>query len=182
MDEEVAKFEETILFFADAYNHHGLGSGDIFGSIGPLSDSVSVLSPDETTPELISADSTSSSGVSSRDPSPRIRSPSFSYRLRQMLGIAARLRNAQEEEDDSSLVMKRDDVQDAEGIAALPTIVPTEKVRDDFLEAWQIEAARVDRSVRILPGVKKLMDSIPDGRYAVATSGAKTYGETSRFL
>lgn len=185
MDEEVAKFEETILFFADAYNHHGLGSGDIFGSIGPLSDSVSVLSPDETTPELISADSTSSSGVSSRDPSissPRFRSPSFSYRLRQMLGIAARLRNAQEEEDDSSLVMKRDDVQDAEGIAALPTIVPTEKVRDDFLEAWQIEAARVDRSVRILPGVKKLMDSIPDGRYAVATSGAKTYGETSRFL
>ena len=43
------------------------------------------------------------------------------------------------------------------------------------LEAWQIEAAAVDRSVRILPGVKKLMDSIPKGKYAVATSGARTY-------
>ena len=48
-----------------------------------------------------------------------------------------------------------------------------------LLEAWQIEAAAVDRSVRILPGVKKLMDSIPEGRYAVATSGARTYGKPS---
>ena len=46
-----------------------------------------------------------------------------------------------------------------------------------LFEAWQVEAAAVDRSVRILPGVKKLMDSIPEGRYAVATSGAKTYGK-----
>lgn len=32
-----------------------------------------------------------------------------------------------------------------------------------------------DKSVRILPGVRALIDSLPDGRYAVATSGAKTY-------
>lgn len=51
------------------------------------------------------------------------------------------------------------------------------KTRRDELEAWQIEAASVDRSVRILPGVKRLMNSIPAGRYAVATSGAKTYGK-----
>ncbi|EJF63231.1 Aldo/keto reductase [Dichomitus squalens LYAD-421 SS1] len=44
-----------------------------------------------------------------------------------------------------------------------------------LFEAWQVEAAAVDRSVRILPGVKKLMDSIPEDRYAVATSGAKTF-------
>ena len=49
--------------------------------------------------------------------------------------------------------------------------------KKDVFAAWQIEAAAVDRSVRILPGVKGLMDSIPEGRYAVATSGAKTYGE-----
>jgi len=41
--------------------------------------------------------------------------------------------------------------------------------------AWQIEACAVDRSVQILPGVKRMIDSIPSGRYAVATSGAKTY-------
>ncbi len=47
-------------------------------------------------------------------------------------------------------------------------------------DAWQIESCAVDRAVdravRVLPGVKKLMDSLPEGRYAVATSGAKTYG------
>jgi hypothetical protein len=43
----------------------------------------------------------------------------------------------------------------------------------------ELEAAEVDRAVRILPGVKALLESIPEGRYAVATSGAKTYG-TSR--
>ena len=41
---------------------------------------------------------------------------------------------------------------------------------------WELEAAVVDRAVRILPGVKALLESIPEGRYAVATSGAKTYG------
>ena len=48
--------------------------------------------------------------------------------------------------------------------------------KEHQLEAWQIEAAAVDRSVRILPSVKRIMGSIPKGRYAVATSGAKTYG------
>lgn len=31
-----------------------------------------------------------------------------------------------------------------------------------------------NKSVRILPGVRRLIDSLPSGRYAVATSGAKT--------
>ena len=38
-------------------------------------------------------------------------------------------------------------------------------------EAEQLE----DMSVRILPGVRELIDSLPLGKYAVATSGAKTY-------
>lgn len=48
----------------------------------------------------------------------------------------------------------------------------------DRSNKWELEleAARVDRAVRILPGVKALIESIPVGRYAVATSGAKTYG------
>lgn len=33
----------------------------------------------------------------------------------------------------------------------------------------------VDRSVKILPGVRRMIDAIPEGRYAVATSGATTY-------
>ena len=47
----------------------------------------------------------------------------------------------------------------------------------DASEAWKIEAAAVNRSIKILPGVKRMIESIPDGRYAVATSGAKTYGK-----
>jgi hypothetical protein len=48
----------------------------------------------------------------------------------------------------------------------------------DRSNEWELElgAAEVDRAVRILPGVKALLESIPEGRYAVATSGAKTYG------
>lgn len=32
-----------------------------------------------------------------------------------------------------------------------------------------------DKSVKILPGVRRIIDALPEGRYAVATSGAKTY-------
>ncbi|CAH7669102.1 HAD-like domain-containing protein [Phakopsora pachyrhizi] len=33
----------------------------------------------------------------------------------------------------------------------------------------------IDKSIKILPGVKRLIDSLPADRYAVATSAAKTY-------
>ena len=58
------------------------------------------------------------------------------------------------------------------GLAALGN------AREDRSNEWEfdLEAAEVDRAVRILPGVKALLESIPEGRYAVATSGAKTYG------
>jgi len=42
---------------------------------------------------------------------------------------------------------------------------------DDAEEAEKLE----DMSVRILPGVRRMIDSLPTGKYAVATSGAKTY-------
>ena len=60
--------------------------------------------------------------------------------------------------------------------------LPLTKEEKHSLQAWQIEAAAVDRSVRILPGVKKMIASIPEGHYAVATSGAKTYGELPFYL
>ena len=69
-------------------------------------------------------------------------------------------------------------IEDVKDVNA-PVAWRMELQKKHMFEAWQIEAAAVDRSVRILPGVKRLMDSIPEGRYAVATSGAKTYGESS---
>lgn len=49
------------------------------------------------------------------------------------------------------------------------------RIVHDHLEAWQDEAAAVDRNVCILSGVKDMLDSILVGRSAVTTSGAKTY-------
>jgi hypothetical protein len=61
----------------------------------------------------------------------------------------------------------------ADGLAIALSVV-----RGDGSNEWELEleAVEVDRAVRILPGVKALLESIPEGRYAVATSGAKTYG------
>lgn len=56
-----------------------------------------------------------------------------------------------------------------------PKTVTFEELQEDIEEAWDLEEL-VDRSVQILPGVRRMIDSIPEGRYCVATSGAKTYG------
>ena len=40
-------------------------------------------------------------------------------------------------------------------------------------EAWEAEEDAVDMSVRILPGVRAMIDALPEGKYAV--------GETSQF-
>ncbi|KAJ7063372.1 hypothetical protein C8F01DRAFT_1229941 [Mycena amicta] len=47
-------------------------------------------------------------------------------------------------------------------------------------KAWELEAATVNRSVKILPGVRRMLSSIPKDRYAVATSGARTYADDAR--
>ncbi|ORY26278.1 HAD-like domain-containing protein [Naematelia encephala] len=44
-----------------------------------------------------------------------------------------------------------------------------------FEDEDEEEEKLLDMSVRILPGVRELIDSLPEGKYAVATSGAKTY-------
>lgn len=87
-----------------------------------------------------------------------------------MLSIAARLRVHDEEHFPET-------IEDEDAVQTVMNATETnQKAQQHTLEAWQLEAASVDRSVRILPGVRKMIDSLPAGRYAVATSGAKTYG------
>ncbi len=57
--------------------------------------------------------------------------------------------------------------QDTVGVA----ITDDSPFDDDGEEADKL----MDMSVRILPGVRELIDCLPTGKYAVATSGAKTY-------
>ncbi|KIY71934.1 HAD-like protein [Cylindrobasidium torrendii FP15055 ss-10] len=156
MDDEVTKFEESILFFADAYKSHGPGSRR----------NSMALSSGAATPALSNGSSEAISRASFAQPPPGAqdgRRPSFATRLGSALGMSAIPEPAVyeptfEEEDDEIWGDEWDP-----------------KAYEHFMSAWQIEAAQVDRAVQILPGVKELISCLPEGRYAVATSGAKTY-------
>lgn len=164
MDSEVQAFEESILYFADAYNLHGPGSRQNSPMSTPAASA-------DTTPALTPANSNPSSRNSSRASSfvgglqslaAFRRRPSFLHRVSSLLAMTpdrARIAESTVEEDEESTFIQ-DDKQS--------------KIHQ--LQAWQVEATAVDRSVRILPGVKRMIESVPAGRYAVATSGAKTYG------
>lgn len=164
MDDEVTKFEETILFYADAYHRYGHGSKSATPAyIGSPSDSP--FSSGLATPALTPGPSYPPSRASSISHS-QTRRPSFS-RLNTLLAMSSvRVRDYSE----------IDEGIEEENLEPIREVENWKEKQDrHVLEAWQIEAASVDRSVRILPGVRRMMDSIPAGRYAVATSGAKTY-------
>ena len=161
MDAEVQAFEESILFFADAYTKHGPGSRND-----------SPIDSTDGTPSLTPASSAPSSQPASRASSfsfnqfGSLRRPSFLTRLTGLLSMTSLPEREVAVFDDPIMEERHQELIQQEEI----------KLRKDQLEAWQIEASAVDRSVQILPGVKRMISSIPDGRYAVATSGAKTYG------
>ncbi|GLB38766.1 putative HAD-like protein [Lyophyllum shimeji] len=166
MDKEVQKFEETILYFADAYNLHGPGSQPssrpASGAATPWTDSSEPATP-ALSPGSSAASSRHSSVSMPRRPSFR----SFANRLSHMLRMTRVAPSEARILDDEP----EDDGEDR--IESYPVV--DEKTDKDTVDAWRLEAANVDRSVKILPGVKRLMDSIPRDRYAVATSGARTY-------
>ena len=173
MDAEVQAFEKSILFFADAYARHGPGSRASSSAPTPP-----LATPSSSDDESSASSTSSLSSASSRAPSfgarvrttsGRSRRPSFARRLSNRLRVVA----AGESALDSAID------EESEGEDASAKDIPIAAAVELQLKAWQVEAAAVDRSVRILPGVKRLMGSIPDGRYAVATSGAKTYGKST---
>ncbi|KAH9931644.1 HAD-like protein [Epithele typhae] len=166
MDGEVQAFEESILYFADAYHKHGPGSLP-----------TSPVSSGAATPALSSASgSTPSSRTSSRAPSfagnlaqlAAIRRPSFLSRVSSLLSMAPAIPEGDAATFEDPIIEEGDEETECQEWRE-------RAVKQHQLEAWQLEACAVDRSVRILPSVKRIMDSIPKGRYAVATSGAKTY-------
>ena len=164
MDDEVTAFEESILYFADAYNKHGPGSQP-----------ATPIDSGATTPALTPTSSAPSSRAASRASSfvggianlTSIRRPSFLSRLSGLLTMSAVQEGEEATFDDPIMEEQHQEMVERES-----------KLNKHQLQAWQLEAAAIDRSVRILPGVKKMISSIPEGHYAVATSGAKTYGES----
>jgi len=163
MENEVQAFEESILFFADAYNKHGPGSrqNSPIASPGGSGSSTPALTPSGSAPSSRNSSRASSFAGGLSNLTAFRRRPSFMHRVSSLLMMTgadrARVADSTVEEDTESV------------------FEPTKEEKIHQLEAWQAEATAVDRSVRILPGVKRMISSIPDGRYAVATSGAKTY-------
>lgn len=164
MDDEVQAFEESILFFADAYNMHGPGSQPATpvdsGATTPALSTPASSAPSSRVPSRAASFASPLSALNS------IRRPSFLSRVSGLLSMSA----VQEHEE----AVFEDPQMDENHRQMLEQET---KAGKHALQAWQLEAAAVDRSVRILPGVKRMISSIPEGRYAVATSGAKTYGK-----
>ncbi|KAH8106689.1 HAD-like protein [Phellopilus nigrolimitatus] len=171
MDAAVEAFERTILDFADSFKKREarrrssgeplvgfsaravLDSGE---STPPLSDtSASSRSDSFCTPSLPSS-------FSSNDSTAGVRRPSFATRLSDMLASALpEVSPVFDESPESNYTTSN--AQKEKAAAA------------DVEAAREAEADAIDRSIRILPGVKDMIACIPEGRYAVATSGAKTY-------
>ena len=156
MEAEVAAFEQTILDFADEYLNSGNKPKDedvqSSSSSSSSSSSPGSISPTESifSQDISEASSRSSLALTPEKKGSEARRPSFATRLSQRLITAVK------------------------GLGHTPA---QKIVEEDICDAWKVEATMVDRSVKILPGVRRLISSIPDGRYAVATSGAKTYGK-----
>ena len=159
MNDEVTRFEETILFFADAHRLYDPGSKlrDPFAiDRTPIekSDVSGASTPPLTTG--ISTPLSISSNASERS--------SFGHRLpNSLLGSG-------------NIHIQELPTQDNDFLGD-SNIHDVAKINIKDLEAWQLEAVSVDRAVQILPGVKRVIDSIPAGRYAVATSGTKSFGD-----
>ncbi|KAH8106680.1 HAD-like protein [Phellopilus nigrolimitatus] len=156
MDAAVEAFEQSILDFADSFKK----CAERRASVSESSESGS----GESTPVLSPASAFSRSGSlstpsSPTDPTTGARRPSFATRLSDMLASAL--------PEDSVLSVFDESTEDK--------LVDEKRADADIEAAWETEADAVDRSIHILPGVKDMIECIPDGRYAVATSGAKTY-------
>ncbi|KAH8112548.1 HAD-like protein [Phellopilus nigrolimitatus] len=172
MDAAVEAFEQSILDFADSFKKREARRRSSGESSAGFSTRAG-LDAGESTPALSDTSASSRSGSfstpslfssSSNDSSAGVRRPSFATRLSDMLASAL------PEELDAPVFDESPDSNYGANDAQKENAAET-----DIEAAWETETDAVDRSIRILPGVRDMIDRIPDGRYAVATSGAKTY-------
>lgn len=163
MDDEVSNFEQTILDFADSFGKQQARS---------RSGSITSASSGASTPAL-------SAGVSEASSKAASRAPSFSYHGASPAVQAALNAGSRRPSFGTRLnnILQMSSVHEDREMAVFDDERREKETEADIEAAWEIEADGVDRSVKILPGVHNMIASIPEGRYAVATSGAKTYGE-----
>jgi len=76
---------------------------------------------------------------------------------------------------DDPVVFHHDIPEDGPMITLPVDLDRKECLAHDVSIALEADADAVDRSIRVLPGVHRIINSIPKDRYAIATSGARTY-------
>ena len=169
IETEVDAFEKTILYYADAYAAcRSLQSHTPSSKSSPF-----VPSSGFITPSLSNGSSTPSPQPSDSDVFFDVSldsQPSFGTRLSDMLTHTIVSTPSIEIVNDPVVEEAQQDLCPKAAYAS------KQQLAQDVVAAWEEEAASVDRSVRILPSVREMIASIPEGRYAVATSGARTYG------
>lgn len=149
MNAAVEEFERSILFYADAYAHRRAAR---VSTSSLLSDS----DFDSDSGPSSGASSGKSSGPSSAGTSVSSLVSSAAASTEHLVaGLSGGL---------------------ADELAAALSVPRGNSSSNEWELGLETASAEVDRAVRILPGVKALLESITEGRYAIATSGAKTYG------
>ena len=150
IDDEVAKIDEYILFYANAYRLHGPGSKPQT----PINQTpIEILNGSGTTTPSLTPGSSTPFSVSSNDSKcSQLDSGNIHIQEPTLHGETVPSNDFLRESDITDIAKNKD------------------------LDAWQLEAVSVDRAVQILPGVRRLIDSIPIGRYAVATSATDKFG------
>lgn len=154
LPKEVQAFEESILAFADEYQNAQKSRSSSTPSFASASSATISTTSSQSGSIIYSRSSSVYSSDSSVSNGNDVSSHDFGF-SRSMFGVTPMAR---------------------------PETITYEELQGDVEEAWGLEEELVDRSVQILPGVRRMIESIPEGRYCVATSGAKTYGECRQFL
>ncbi len=143
MEAAVEEFEQSILFYADAYTHRCVACTST-----PL------------LPSGSNSDSDSCPGSSASSGYSLVDNLSMSSLALSAIALTEQL-----------VISRSLEEELADKLAATLSIG-----HGDRWNEWELKAAEVDCAVHIQPGVKTLLESIPEDHYAVATSGAKTYG------
>ncbi|KEI37701.1 uncharacterized protein L969DRAFT_89669 [Mixia osmundae IAM 14324] len=164
MDPHVEEFEQKILTHADQYHNE-------------------VRSRRQSAAESIRSSRSNSRKNSSISLSkPPSRKGSFASELTKRMQFT-RLTEAKPVNDSSNASPIERTDSPANGSKDATSAVLDENPFDDDdddeeidIDALDVDVSDlIDRSCKILPGVKRLIDGLPADRYAVATSGAKTY-------
>jgi len=173
MDPHVQEFEEKILASADEYQN------EVRSRRQSMAEEIRRSRSNSRRASQAASRRDSVVGSASGTPpqgstNPASRKSSFAAEVAKRLAFSGLTKSTPINADkDSGNGSSPQETTSPQGIDENPFDESDEEIDPDTLDVDTSDL--VDRSVKILPGVRRMIDSIPEGRYAVATSGASTY-------